>query len=181
MTGIQARRRVLAALILIALLLSACSVATSEFPAVEEAGLQQEKTGEDEPGQEDPRVTVPKVEGKKLAKARRTLRQAGLRLRVMRNASSKPAGTVLSQRPTSGADVQPGRVIRLVIAKPKPPPPPAAPSCHPSYVGACLDPTASDYDCAGGSGNGPLYTGTVQVVGYDEYGLDADGDGVGCE
>jgi hypothetical protein len=58
---------------------------------------------------------------------------------------------------------------------------PDATSCHPSYKGACLDPNASDYDCAGGSGNGPEYTGTVRVVGYDEYGLDADGDGYGCE
>jgi micrococcal nuclease len=53
--------------------------------------------------------------------------------------------------------------------------------CHPSYKGACLDPTASDYDCAGGNGNGPKYTGPVQVVGPDVYGLDPDGDGRGCE
>jgi hypothetical protein len=52
--------------------------------------------------------------------------------------------------------------------------------CHPSYSG-CLNPNASDYDCAGGSGNGPYYTGTVQVYGYDEFGLDRDGDGWGCE
>jgi endonuclease YncB( thermonuclease family) len=62
-----------------------------------------------------------------------------------------------------------------------PPPPAPANNCHPSYQGACLDPTASDYDCAGGSGNGPEYTGFVTVVGDDEYGLDADGDGEGCE
>lgn len=54
------------------------------------------------------------------------------------------------------------------------------PSCHPSYSG-CLNPNASDYDCAGGSGNGPYYTGAVQVVGYDEFDLDRDGDGWGCE
>lgn len=54
-------------------------------------------------------------------------------------------------------------------------------SCDPNYSGACLDPTASDYDCEGGSGNGPYYTGTVTVVGEDHYGLDADGDGTGCE
>lgn len=70
-----------------------------------------------------------------------------------------------------------------VSVKAPPPPPPTQPAsnCHPSYKGACLDPNASDYDCAGGSGDGPKYTGTVQVVGYDEYGLDADGDGWGCE
>jgi hypothetical protein len=53
--------------------------------------------------------------------------------------------------------------------------------CHPSYKGACLDPKASDYDCLGGSGNGPKYTGKVRVVGPDPFRLDADGDGWGCE
>jgi hypothetical protein len=57
----------------------------------------------------------------------------------------------------------------------------SAGKCDPSYTGACLDPNAVDYDCAGGSGNGPLYTGPVRVVGPDHYGLDADGDGYGCE
>jgi hypothetical protein len=56
-----------------------------------------------------------------------------------------------------------------------------AASCHPSYEGECLDPSVSDYDCEGGSGNGPGYTGRVSVVGPDEYGLDRDGDGVGCD
>jgi hypothetical protein len=37
------------------------------------------------------------------------------------------------------------------------------------------------YDCAGGSGDGPKYTGRVDVLGNDHYGLDSDGDGVGCE
>lgn len=52
--------------------------------------------------------------------------------------------------------------------------------CHPSYSG-CLNPDASDYDCAGGSGNGPYYTGRVRVIGPDVFGLDRDGDGWGCE
>jgi hypothetical protein len=55
-------------------------------------------------------------------------------------------------------------------------------NCDPSYKGACLDPSASDYDCAGGSGDGPKYVqGPIQVVGDDHFGLDRDGDGVGCE
>jgi hypothetical protein len=53
--------------------------------------------------------------------------------------------------------------------------------CHPSYTGACLDRYASDYDCIGGSGNGPKYTGLVRVVGPDVFRLDADHDGWGCE
>jgi hypothetical protein len=56
-----------------------------------------------------------------------------------------------------------------------------ASECDPSYSGACLDPYASDYDCDGGSGDGPDYTGEVTVVGVDHYSLDADGDGIGCE
>jgi hypothetical protein len=55
-----------------------------------------------------------------------------------------------------------------------------AAECNPNYSG-CLDPNSPDYDCAGGSGDGPDYTGTVEVTGYDEYGLDEDGDGIGCD
>jgi hypothetical protein len=60
---------------------------------------------------------------------------------------------------------------------------PAASSrnCDPNYEGACLDPNSPDYDCEGGSGNGPDYTGPVRVVGDDPHGLDADGDGYACE
>jgi hypothetical protein len=56
----------------------------------------------------------------------------------------------------------------------------AAEECDPNYSG-CLDPNAVDYDCEGGSGDGPLYTGTVEVLGVDHYGLDEDGDGIGCD
>lgn len=52
-------------------------------------------------------------------------------------------------------------------------------NCNPNYSG-CV-PNAYDVDCAGGSGNGPAYTGRVTVIGTDVYGLDADGDGIGCE
>ncbi len=61
-----------------------------------------------------------------------------------------------------------------------PAPQPSKQSCHPSYSG-CLRADASDYDCAGGSGNGPYYTSRVQVVGPDVFGLDRDGDGWGCD
>lgn len=54
-------------------------------------------------------------------------------------------------------------------------------ACDPNYAGACLDPNSSDYDCEGGSGDGPDYTGPVTVVGDDHYGLDADGDGYACD
>jgi len=52
--------------------------------------------------------------------------------------------------------------------------------CDPNYSG-CV-PTASDVDCAGGSGNGPKYVdGPITVTGNDIYGLDRDGNGVACE
>jgi endonuclease YncB( thermonuclease family) len=45
----------------------------------------------------------------------------------------------------------------------------------------CLPP-GPDVDCAGGSGDGPRYVnGPVTVTGSDPYGLDSDGDGLGCE
>lgn len=56
-----------------------------------------------------------------------------------------------------------------------------AQDCHPSYRGVCV-PIASDVDCAGGSGDGPEYVaGPFEVVGPDEYGLDRNRDGIGCE
>jgi hypothetical protein len=62
-----------------------------------------------------------------------------------------------------------------------PPPAPSQPSCDPNYEGACLDPASPDYDCKGGSGDGPDYTGEVTVVGDDHFALDRDGDGIACE
>ena len=53
--------------------------------------------------------------------------------------------------------------------------------CHPAYD-PCLDPNASDYDCSGGSGDGPKYMGPVTVKdSSDPYDLDRDGDGHGCD
>lgn len=56
---------------------------------------------------------------------------------------------------------------------------PGAKKCTPGYR-PCLPP-ASDYDCLGGSGDGPRYTGRVIITGRDIYRLDTDGDGVGCD
>lgn len=58
--------------------------------------------------------------------------------------------------------------------------PPPRSNCDPNYSG-CV-PIASDVDCLGGGGNGPAYVaGPVRVIGTDIYGLDRDGDGIGCE
>ena len=55
-------------------------------------------------------------------------------------------------------------------------------NCSPCYPDVCLKVGVGDYDCAGGSGNGPNYVnGPVRVVGCDPFGLDRDGDGWGCQ
>jgi hypothetical protein len=88
------------------------------------------------------------------------------------------ATTTTTAAPTT-TTAPPPPPTTTTTAPPPPPPPPPPPECHPSYD-PCV-PFASDVDCQGGSGDGPSYTGTVRVIGLDEYGLDDDGDGVGCE
>jgi beta-lactam-binding protein with PASTA domain len=116
----------------------------------------------------------------------------GLRATVRyRVTASAPAGTVLSQSRRSGAGVLPGGRVTVVVAKAPPPPPTTAPpppstapsrNCDPSYPDVCLDPNAEDYDCAGGSGNGPRYVeGPIRVRPPDPFDLDREGDGWGCE
>lgn len=70
--------------------------------------------------------------------------------------------------------------VAPVAQKLKPESEPVRSSCHPNYSG-CLNPNAGDYDCVGGSGNGPNYTGPVEVYGADPFDLDRDHDGRGCD
>lgn len=56
--------------------------------------------------------------------------------------------------------------------------------CTPGYSPCLVYHGGADYDCAGGSGDGPYYTrpGVVyRVSGSDPYDLDSDSDGRGCE
>jgi micrococcal nuclease len=67
-----------------------------------------------------------------------------------------------------------------------PTPIPAVPgggtNCNPSYPDVCLKDGIGDWDCAGGSGNGPNYiSGPIRVLPPDPFDLDRDGDGWGCE
>lgn len=105
---------------------------------------------------------------------------------VVEQVSAKAPGRVIGMTPAAGARLMPGATVTLTVAKKAPPPPPEpeveAPSaggCTPGYS-PCLPP-ASDYDCSGGTGDGPEYTTYVTVTGSDPYGLDSDGDGTGCE
>jgi hypothetical protein len=137
-------------------------------------------------------VEVPKLVGMRLTSAKAALADRGLRARVTyRSTASAPAGTVISQSRRTGAGVLPDSRITMVVAKAPPPPPTTAPpppttrparNCDPSYPDVCLDPNAVDYDCAGGSGNGPRYvSGPIRVRPPDPFDLDREGDGWGCE
>ena len=127
-----------------------------------------------------PLPKIPNVVGKTLANARRTLKNAGFEVgKVTQQTSSKRKGTVISQSPDRGTSARPGRSVSLVTAKPAPAPASTTQNCTAGYS-PCLPP-ASDYDCAGGSGDGLKYTGRVIVTGSDPYDLDSDNDGVGCE
>lgn len=135
-------------------------------------------------GEQQPRVEVPRVVGKRVENASHALRRTGLQVKVVRKYSSKPSRTVLSQSVSAGTEVRAGRTIRLVISKgPKPQPSPQ-PNCTSGYSPCLVYHGGADYDCYGGSGDGPYYTepGVVYTVsGSDPYGLDADNDGSGCE
>ena len=49
-------------------------------------------------------------------------------------------------------------------------------------TGGCVRSGLGDYDCEGGGGTGSNYVrGPVQVVGPDEFDLDRNSDGIGCE
>jgi beta-lactam-binding protein with PASTA domain len=139
-------------------------------------------------------VTVPRLVGMRLTRAKANLADRGLTAKVTYKSTARyPAGTVIAQSHKVGAGVLPKTTIKLVVAKAPPPPPstasPAPPStapsrdCHPSYPDVCLRPDASDYDCEGGSGNGPYYvSGPLRVLPPDPFDLDGnDNDGWGCE
>lgn len=130
------------------------------------------------------RTQIPLVVDMKAERAQLRLSDAGFDVRY----ANEPADYDLTRcrvlrQSRTGATVPNATIgLRLRCARPKPPPAGAAPSsCDPNYADACLSPDSPDYDCAGGSGDGPDFTGPVTVVGDDHYGLDSDGDGSACE
>ena len=130
-----------------------------------------------------PLPVVPDTIGTARSAAKRQIRRAGFNVRtIKKQTDSASPGTVIAQIPDGGERAKPGATVRITVAV-KPPPSPveeAGGDCTPGYS-PCLPP-ASDYDCAGGSGNGPAYAdGPIYVTGADPYGLDSDSDGVACE
>jgi hypothetical protein len=129
-----------------------------------------------------PYPRVPSVTNETQRSAVRLLRRAGFAVDVtVETVTSGADGVVLRQEPAAGVRSRPDSVVTIVIANVvRPVVTVPVSNCTPGYS-PCLAP-ASDYDCAGGSGNGPEYAyGPISITGSDPYGLDSDGDGVGCE
>jgi hypothetical protein len=127
---------------------------------------------------------LPSLVGKTMTQAKAFANSYGWKLVVRRETSSQASGTIIRQSPAPGAFMRGSGTLTVIVAKKAPVESGGGGggNCHTSYQGECLRPDASDYDCAGGSGNGPYYVyGTVRVVGPDVFGLDRDGDGYGCD
>ncbi len=101
---------------------------------------------------------LPRLVGNTLAQAKASHRQ--------RPTASTPVSGPASSGPASSAPAagSPGEQLRPVLPR------------------VCLHDGIGDYDCAGGSGNGPNYVdGPIKVLPPDPFDLDRDGDGTGCE
>jgi hypothetical protein len=129
-----------------------------------------------------PYPLVPSVIGLARAAAVSRLESAGFKVAITEvTRTSGAEGTVLGQTPGGSERAEPGSTIAVFVSHMvRPLAPTVSQNCTPGYK-PCLTP-ASDYDCAGGSGNGPAYAeGPIYVTGSDPYDLDSEGDGIACE
>ena len=121
------------------------------------------------------------VVGRQKSSAIRKLEEAGFKVRkTTQTRTTGHAGLVISQSPSAGTPAKPRSVVRIVILNVQRSPDTAKTRDCTAGYSPCLPP-AFDYDCRGGSGNGPKYTGPVRVTGSDPYELDNDHDGKACE
>jgi hypothetical protein len=114
---------------------------------------------------------VPAVVGKDRWTAGRQLKRAGFDVKItFVQTTAATDGTVLSQTPNGQTPARPRSVVLLNVA---------TVPCTPGYS-PCLPLGPSDYDCLGGTGDGPAYAGPERVTGSDPYGLDGDNNGWAC-
>lgn len=129
----------------------------------------------------DARAAAAKIAAEKAAAAKIAAQKAAA-AKAAQEAAAKAAQEQAAAESARQQQAAAAAAAAAEVQAPVQPATPAVPSgCDPNYAGPCV-PIASDVDCAGGSGNGPAYVGgPVTVIGSDIYGLDRDGDGVGCE
>lgn len=128
-----------------------------------------------------PMPRVPGVLGQGVDAGRSAITRAGFKVSIVRkDVTSGSNNVVLSQTPAASTQASPGSVVELVVSNLVQPVVPLVSNCTTGYK-PCLPP-APDYDCAGGSGDGPKYaSGPIYVTGSDPYDLDSEGDGIACE
>jgi hypothetical protein len=156
---------------LAAVLLVAALASGSEEPQVARQAVETVQQGSPDGGRSAERAE--RAVRRALSRERERLRSERAKLRRERREARRERAQALRRERERREQLEAQEV------EPAPAPEPTA-SCHASYD-PCLDPNASDYDCEGGSGDGPNYTGLVTVKGPDDYGLDSDGDGTGCD
>ncbi len=124
---------------------------------------------------------MPDLVGATAADLQRLASRFGWTVNVVKQASTAPAGSIISHTPASGSTVHAGSSIKIVVAKPQPAPEPEpepdvepASECDPNYSGTCVPQVSYDLNCDD-------IGGSVTVVGSDPHGFDGDGDGSGCE
>ncbi len=96
-------------------LLASLAFAVAFVPAAD-AVLPRENPGLASVSRETHKVTVPNLTGMKTRAARHRLAVLGLRVTIRAVVSTKPAGTVVAQRPLARAVVARGTIVRLSVA-----------------------------------------------------------------
>ncbi|WP_322770704.1 hypothetical protein [Frankia sp. Cr1] len=85
---------------------------------------------------------------------------------------SRPSAQAAGQAPAAAPAPRPATTAAAAPAG----------NCDPAYPDVCLHDGIGDYDCAGGTGDGPNYVrGPLRVRSPDPFKLDGNHDGTGCE
>jgi hypothetical protein len=168
-------RSALVGLFVAALLLGACAGDSNESSdgAAARGDAPAEKTAK---GERDARAAKRAARQRREARAARQRQEARERRARARRARARRARARRESEAAAAAALEAERKAAEEAAAAE-----QASDCDPNYAGGCLDPNSPDYDCEGGSGDGPDYTGTISVVGDDIHELDRDGDGTACD
>ncbi|AWS47785.1 Stk1 family PASTA domain-containing Ser/Thr kinase [Streptosporangium sp. 'caverna'] len=94
-------------------------------------------------------VEIPNVVNITVDDAKKTLKEAGFKAKVVEQESDLPEGTVLSQSPEAGSKYQPGITVTLIVSSGAPPVPteqPTLPSDEPTFDDQPTEPDPTETD-----------------------------------